>query len=62
MNTQLLIEEKHNILKNRLSNNLKKKQVLELEITRQFEQLKRIEISIEKISNEDSRGKKWAHI
>jgi hypothetical protein len=62
MNTQLLIEEKHNILKNRLSNNLKKKQVLELEITRQFEQLKRIEISMEKISNEDSRGKKSAHI
>jgi hypothetical protein len=51
MNTQLLIEEKHNILKNRLLGNLKKKRVLELEITRQFEQLKRIEISMEKNSH-----------
>ena len=51
MNTQLLIEEKHNMLKNKLPGNLEKKRILELEITRQYEQLKKIEISIEKNSH-----------
>ena len=48
MNTQLLLEEKHALLKNELDNNLQKKHALELEISKQFEQLKRLEISLEK--------------
>jgi hypothetical protein len=50
MDAQLLIEEKHDILKNKLLGNMKKKRVLELEITRQCDQLKRIEILMEKSS------------
>jgi hypothetical protein len=48
MNTQLLLEEKHAVLKNELSENLQKKHSLELKINEQFEQLKRMEISLEK--------------
>jgi hypothetical protein len=51
MNAEPLIEEKHAILKNKLLGNMKKKHVLELEITRQCEQLKRIEILMEKNSH-----------
>jgi hypothetical protein len=51
MNTQLPTEEKHNIVKNELLGNLKKKSVLELEITRQCKQLKRIEIQHRILSN-----------
>jgi len=57
MNTQLLLEEKHNILKNKLLGNMKRKRVLELEIIKQCEQLKKIEISMEKNSHECSQGK-----
>ncbi len=48
MNAHLLLEEKHHLLKNELSENLQKKNVLELKISRQFEDLKRLEISLEK--------------
>jgi len=48
MNTQLLLEEKHVLLKNELGEKLHKKHALELEITKQFEELKRLEISLEK--------------
>jgi hypothetical protein len=48
MNTQLLLEEKHAVLKNELSENLQKKHSLELKINEQFEQLKRMEISLER--------------
>jgi hypothetical protein len=48
MNTQVLIEEKHVLLKNKLGEKLQKKHALELEITKQFEELKRLEISLEK--------------
>jgi len=57
MNTQLLLEEKHNALKNELLGNMKRKRVLELEIIKQCEQLKKIEISMEKNSHEGSQGK-----
>ena len=57
MNTQLLLEEKHNVLKNELLGNMKRKRVLELEIIKQCGQLKRIEISMEKNSHECSQGK-----
>ena len=62
MNTQLLLEEKHVLLKNELSGNLKRKHVLELEISRQFEQLKRIEVSMEKNSHETTIEKRYVHI
>jgi len=48
MNTQLLLEDRHVLLKNELGEKLQKKHALELEITRQFEELKRLEISLEK--------------
>jgi hypothetical protein len=48
MNTQVLLEEKHVLLKNELGEKLQKKHTLELEITKQFEELKRVEISLEK--------------
>jgi hypothetical protein len=48
MNTQLLLEEKHVLLKNELEERLHEKHVLELEINRQFEELKKLEISLEK--------------
>jgi len=51
MNTQLLLEEKHVLLKNELGEKLQKKHALELEITKQFEELKRVEISLEKRAN-----------
>lgn len=48
MNTQLLLEERHVLLKNELGEKLQKKHALELEITKQFEELKRVETSLEK--------------
>jgi hypothetical protein len=57
MNTQLLFEEKHNIPKNKLLGNMKRKRVLELEITKQYEQLKRIEIPVEKNSHDCGQGR-----
>jgi len=48
MNTQLLLEEKHILLKNELGENLQKKHALELRISKQFEKLKKLEISLEK--------------
>jgi len=43
-----LLEEEHAVLKDRLHRNLKGKYVLELEINRQYEKLKKLEISMEK--------------
>lgn len=48
MNTQILLEEKHLLLKNKLGENLQKKHALELKISKQFEELKKLEISLEK--------------
>ncbi len=48
MDTQLLIEERHVLLKSELGEKLHEKHVLELEISRQFEELKKLEISLEK--------------
>ena len=51
MGTQLLLEEKHALLKNELNDNLQKKHALELEIARalskQFEQIKTLKTSLE---------------
>lgn len=43
-----LLEEEHVVLKDMLSRNLRRKHLLELEINRQYEQLKKLEISMEK--------------
>jgi hypothetical protein len=48
MNTQLQLEERHVLLKSGLDEKLQKKRALELEINKQFEELKRLEISLEK--------------
>jgi len=48
MDASCLYEEQHALLKNKLSEKLQKKHALELEISRQFEQLKQLEIAIEK--------------
>jgi hypothetical protein len=48
MNTQLLLHERHVLLKGELDEKLQKKHALELEISMQFEELKRLEISLEK--------------
>jgi len=51
MNVQLPLEEKHVLLKHELCRNLEKKQELESKINRQFEELKRLEISLERRSS-----------
>jgi hypothetical protein len=51
MSTRSLLEEKCALLKNELGDNLQKKLDLELKISKQFEQLKRIETSMEKGSH-----------
>jgi len=51
MSTQVLLEEKHVLLKNELGEKLRRKHALELEITQQFEELKRLEISLEKLAH-----------
>jgi len=48
MNTQLLLEERHALLKSDLDEKLQKRHALSLEISKQFEELKRLEISLEK--------------
>jgi hypothetical protein len=48
MNAQLPSEKKLDLLQNRLYENLQKKHALELQINQQFEELKRLETSLEK--------------
>ena len=48
MNTQLQLEERHVFLRSDLDEKLQKKHALELEISKQFEELKKLEISLEK--------------
>jgi len=47
---QLLLEEKYDLMKNGLMENLQKKHDLELQINQQFQELKIFEISMEKRS------------
>jgi SUMO ligase MMS21 Smc5/6 complex component len=51
MNAQLPLEEKHVLLKSELCRNLNKKQELESKINKQFEELKKLEISLERRSS-----------
>lgn len=48
MNRKLLVEEKYNLLKEMLSESLRKKRALEFNINEQFESLKKLEISMER--------------
>jgi len=50
MSAQLLLEEKHDLLKSELAENLQKKHALELQISQQFEELKKLEVSLQKCS------------
>jgi hypothetical protein len=50
MNIQLTLEKKLDLAKDGLNENLQKKQALEHRISKQFEELKRLEISLEKRS------------
>jgi hypothetical protein len=52
MNAQLSLEKRHDLLQNRLHENLQKKQALDLRINQEFEELKRLEISLEKHSEQ----------
>lgn len=48
MSTQLLLKEKRALMKNELSADLQKKHALELQISRLLQELKKLEISLEK--------------
>ena len=48
MKTQLSLVERHFSIKSRLNENLQKKHALELEISKQFQELKRLETSLER--------------
>ena len=50
MNIQLTLEKKLDLAKDGLNENLQKKQALEHRISQQFEELKRLEIALEKRS------------
>ena len=50
MDRQLLLEQKHDLLKSELRESLDKKRELESKINGQLEELKRLEISLEKHS------------
>lgn len=49
MDSQSLLEEKRRMLKEVLDENLHKKHLIELSIMDEFEQLKKLEISLEKM-------------
>ena len=49
MSEQLILEERHRLMKEVLSENLKKKLLFEINIGEQFEELKKLEIALEKI-------------
>lgn len=51
MSEQVLLEEKHILLKKELDEELQNKRFLELEISRHFMELKRLEILLEKRSH-----------
>jgi hypothetical protein len=55
MSEVLMLEDEHRLLKEKLGESLNKKQVIEETINKQFEKLKKLETSLEKI-----RGSKTA--
>ena len=51
MNPQVTLQRKHDLVKNKLNEDLAKKHALELRINNEFEELKKLEISIERTSS-----------
>lgn len=48
MNTQLPLVDRHLLIKSELNENLQKKRSLELEISKQFQELKKLETFLER--------------
>ena len=61
MSKQKQLERKQDCLQTRLTRNLVKRRTLDVEINREFEELKRIEVSIE-ISSEQQSFRKQTEI
>ena len=49
MNEKLSLEEERRVLKKKLGENMNRKHLMEVMINKQFEKLKKLEISLEKI-------------
>lgn len=60
MNAQLSLEKRHDLLQIRLHENLQKKHSLEFRINQEFEELKRLEISLEKRSEQQHAVKQMS--
>ncbi len=57
MNPQLLLEKKHDSLKKRLEENVQKKHALEFRINKEFEELKLLEVLLEKTFEQNPSAK-----
>jgi hypothetical protein len=57
MNPQLLLEKKHDSLKKRLEENVQKKHALEFRINQEFEELKQLEVLLEKTFEQNPSAK-----
>jgi hypothetical protein len=57
MNPQLLLEKKHDSLKKRLEENVNKKHALEFRINQEFEELKQLEVLLEKSFEQNPSAK-----
>lgn len=55
MNMQLPLVERHSLIKGELNENLQKKRSLELEISKQFQELKKLETSLERHAHMKAR-------
>jgi hypothetical protein len=61
MRAQLPLEKKRDLLQNRLYENLEKKHALELRINQEFEELRKLEISLERRSEQRRAAKQMSH-
>jgi hypothetical protein len=57
MNPQLLLEKEHDSLKKRLEENVQKKHALEFRINQEFEELKQLEVLLEKTYEQNPSAK-----
>jgi hypothetical protein len=56
LKTQLPLIERRSLIKSELDENLHKKYALELEISKQFQELKRLETSLERLAHTTVKG------
>jgi hypothetical protein len=56
LKTQLPLIERRSLIKSELNENLHKKYALELEISKQFQELKRLETSLERLAHTTVKG------